>query len=319
MKQVVLFLAANPLGSDQLALDQEARGIQLQLERSGFRDRFELVTRWAVTPLDLLHELSKLRPTIVHFSGHGLGAEPGAAAGDEAGLLLQGAGGQPRQISGEALERAFAAAGASVKLVVLNACYSEQLVAALLRCVPCVIGMRGSLEDGAALAFSIGFYGALGERRSVASAYAHGCSAIQLTGLGEHRRPQLAVRPGFAAEALVLADAPPPVGAPVGAAWPAGAATVALQHAPAQQPQPSTHAVIRGGYQPIIAQHSTVTIGQPTEGQLRREARQQRAGEVSRMHQYDPVGRPRVGVPVGLYVLLIAAFMSAMTLARLIL
>src|SRR6185369_6698615 len=71
MKHTILFLAANPLGTDRLALDSEARAIQVELERSGFRDRFELVTRWAAEPLDLLRELRKLKPTVVHFSGHG--------------------------------------------------------------------------------------------------------------------------------------------------------------------------------------------------------------------------------------------------------
>src|ERR1044071_6159849 len=69
MKHTILFLAANPLGIDRLALDREAKAIQVELARSGFRDRFELVTRWAAEPLDLLRELRKLKPTVVHFSG----------------------------------------------------------------------------------------------------------------------------------------------------------------------------------------------------------------------------------------------------------
>ena len=78
-KHTILFLAANPLGTDRLALDREARAIQVELERSGFRDRFELVTRWAAEPLDLLRELRKLKPTVVHFSGHG-GPSPAGRA-----------------------------------------------------------------------------------------------------------------------------------------------------------------------------------------------------------------------------------------------
>jgi hypothetical protein len=77
MKHKILFLAANPLGTDRLALDREARAIQVELERSGFRDRFELVTRWAAEPLDLLRELRKLKPTVVHFSGHGTAGASG--------------------------------------------------------------------------------------------------------------------------------------------------------------------------------------------------------------------------------------------------
>jgi len=77
MKHAILFLAANPIETAQLALDREARAIQGELERSSFRDRFELVTRWAAEPLDLLRELRKLKPTVVHFSGHGSQAAAG--------------------------------------------------------------------------------------------------------------------------------------------------------------------------------------------------------------------------------------------------
>jgi hypothetical protein len=56
-KHVILFLAANPSGTDRLALDREARSIQVELRRSGYRDRFDFVTRWAAEPLDLLREL----------------------------------------------------------------------------------------------------------------------------------------------------------------------------------------------------------------------------------------------------------------------
>jgi hypothetical protein len=45
MKHTILFLAANPLGTNRLALDHKARAIQVELERSGFRDSFELETR----------------------------------------------------------------------------------------------------------------------------------------------------------------------------------------------------------------------------------------------------------------------------------
>lgn len=69
-KHVILFLAANPRDTGRLALDREARAIHVELKRSGYRDRFDFVTRWAADPLDLLCELRELKPTIVHFSGH---------------------------------------------------------------------------------------------------------------------------------------------------------------------------------------------------------------------------------------------------------
>ena len=49
--------ASNPSGTDRRALDQEASSIRKERKRSGYRDRFEFVTRWAAEPLDLLCEL----------------------------------------------------------------------------------------------------------------------------------------------------------------------------------------------------------------------------------------------------------------------
>jgi hypothetical protein len=230
MKHTVLYLAANPLGKDRLALDREAHDIQAELERSGHREGFEFVTRWAVEPLDLLRELRKLRPTVVHFSGHGSRVgdrardpatgphrdvvepgvvEPGVVGGGpDHGLFFHGTDGQPRLVSTAALQDVFDAAGSSVKLVVLSACYSESQAAALLSRVDCVVGMRGSIGDDAARSFAIGFYGGLGERESVVAAYKQGCAAIRLQGLHDAELPQLQARPGVDPARLILALVP---------------------------------------------------------------------------------------------------------------
>jgi hypothetical protein len=190
-KHTILFLAADPLGTDRMALDQEARAIQLALERSGQRDNFEFVTRWAAQPLDLLDELRKLKPAVLHFSGRGGSGELRSDAGQlrsaasglvpvnvdhPHGLLFERPDGGPRLVSTTALEDTLGAAGASLRLVVMNTRYSEVQVGALLSHVDCVIGMCGSISDDAARNFAIGFYGGLGERESVAAASRH-CSA----------------------------------------------------------------------------------------------------------------------------------------------
>jgi hypothetical protein len=225
-KHTILFLAANPLGTDRLALDQEARAIQMELERSGHRDQFELVTRWAAQPLDLLRELRRLKPTVVHFSGHGgpnitgggppgqaprrdVVGEPGPLDGEhQRGLFFQGPDGRPQLVSTAALEETFGAAGSSVKLVVLNACYSDVQTEALLAHIDCVIGMGGSILDDAARNFSIGFYGGLAESESIAAAFKQGRAAIRLEGLRDSDRPKLKVRDGVDASQLVLAADP---------------------------------------------------------------------------------------------------------------
>jgi tetratricopeptide (TPR) repeat protein len=209
-KHIILFLAANPQGANRsgldpqarrVALDQEASAIQKELKRSGYRDRFELVTRWAAEPHDLLRELRALKPTVVHFSGHG---------GQE-GLFFQAPNGDARVVAPAAIAETFGVAGGSVKLVVLSACYSTEPAEALLAHVDCIVGISGALSDDMARAFAIGFYGALGEQESVAAAYRHGNAAISLEGLAEADRPQLRVRAGADAARIVLAAVAPVV------------------------------------------------------------------------------------------------------------
>jgi WD40 repeat protein len=224
-KHIILFLAANPRGTSLLALGEEARAIQVELDRSGYRDCFELETRWAAQPLDLLREIRKLRPTVVHFSGHGGPGSRGATSARRRrdavsdsnaqdseptrGLLFQGADGRAQVVAAQALRDAFGAAGASVKLVVLSACYSDKQADALRSYVDCVVGVTGTIGDGAARTFAIGFYGGLGEQESVAAAFRQGCAAIELEGLRDSDRPQLRVRDGVDARHVVLAAAVP--------------------------------------------------------------------------------------------------------------
>lgn len=219
-KHTILFLAANPTGNSPLALDREARAIHVELERSGYRDQFEFVTRWAVEPMDLLRELRKLRPTVVHFSGHGQraaagvvgnqphGSAPPSNASAPGGLYFQAADGRAQLVSAAAIEQTFGAAGSSVRVVVLNACHSAAQADALVQHVDCVVGMSDAIGDDAARHFAVGFYGGLGEREPVSAAYQQGKAAIALEGLRDNDLPQLRARAGVDAARLVLATSP---------------------------------------------------------------------------------------------------------------
>jgi hypothetical protein len=81
---MILYLASNPEGTEQLALDQEAREIEEKLRMSKHRDRFILRTRWAVRTDDLLQAFNEHKPAIVHFSGHGV--KPGIFLQDSTGF-----------------------------------------------------------------------------------------------------------------------------------------------------------------------------------------------------------------------------------------
>ncbi|TMQ09880.1 MAG: CHAT domain-containing protein [Deltaproteobacteria bacterium] len=162
---IILMLNASPLCEHRLALDLEARAIEQELVKSPHRDRFSLVTCWAVEPLDLLTGLRRHRPTVVHFSGHGVqrtsrrtaavlrdvSEQPSSHGSRSGGLCFQQPVGGVQIVSPDALKDTFRAVGASVRLVVLNACYTEVQAHALRTHVDCVIGTRGSIQDDAAI------------------------------------------------------------------------------------------------------------------------------------------------------------------------
>lgn len=193
-------------------LDQECAAIERELKLTPGRDDSELRSKWAVTVDDLMRHLLDLQPTIVHVSGHG----------HATGLVLVGDGGRPQLVTPAALTAMIRTTADTVRLAVLNACYSDAQAEALCDAVGCVIGMKGTISDDAARAFAIGFYRALGHRRSVRNAYEQAEATLAGKGLSAQAEPRCLVRPGVdidapwsgepASRASPLARREPPAG-----------------------------------------------------------------------------------------------------------
>jgi len=194
----VLFLAANPLGTSKLALDEEMRLIDEKVYASELRDQLELVAAWAARPDDLLQSLNRYRPQIVHFSGHG------TPTGE---LQFVGNDGFPRPVSTEALTAVFKTFRNTTRLIILNACYSKAQAEAIQQEIECVVGMNAAIEDTAARTFAASFYRAIGFGASMQEAFEQGKSALLLEGLTEEGSiPELLVRPGTDPASIVLLD-----------------------------------------------------------------------------------------------------------------
>lgn len=71
MKHTILYVAANPLDTDRLALDEECAAIERELRMTSGRDDFDFRSKWAVSVDELMRHLNELQPTVLHFSGHG--------------------------------------------------------------------------------------------------------------------------------------------------------------------------------------------------------------------------------------------------------
>lgn len=177
----ILILSANPTNTNQLRLDEEVREIEAGLERSRSRDRFQIISKWAVRSNDLRRALLDHKPEIVHFSGHGAGSQ---------GLALENNSGQMQLVKTQTLAGLFELFD-SIECVLLNACYSEAQAQAIYQHVDCVIGMNRAIGDRAAIEFAVGFYDALGADRSYEDAYKFGCLNIDLEGIPESSTPVL--------------------------------------------------------------------------------------------------------------------------------
>jgi hypothetical protein len=196
-KTKILFLAANPAGTNHLALDKECREIEQKIRSSEHRDRFEFVTTWAVRTGDLLQYLNQHRAHVIHFSGHGSPSEE---------LILLDANDQAKTVSKAALKQLFTTLKDNIRVVVLNACFSRPQAEAITEVIDCAIGMNRAIGDEAAIVFAAHFYQALGFGHSVRKAFDSGKTALMLEGIAEENIPRLLVRKGVDPNAIFLIE-----------------------------------------------------------------------------------------------------------------
>lgn len=175
----ILFMAANPSDTTRLRLGKEFDEIKAELERGIYRDKVILVLpQLATTARDLTRALLRESPMIMHFSGHG---------NINGAIYFENEKGNAALVSGEALGSLFALFSGQVQCVILNACFSATQAQAISKYIPYVIGMNHAIPDTVAIAFSIGFYQALANGRSIEQAYEFGRVQIDLINDNESR------------------------------------------------------------------------------------------------------------------------------------
>ena len=183
----ILSLAANPIETSQLQLDEEVRSITEKIRASQYRDSIEFITSWAVRPDDLLQELNTHEPHIVHFSGHG--SQSGK-------IQLTNLDGSPKAISTRALNAIFSTLKDNICLVVFNVCHSYIQAQALTEVIDCTIGMNDAIFDKASCLFAASLYRAIGFGRSVQEAFDQGIASLLAEGIPGEDIPTLFIRTG---------------------------------------------------------------------------------------------------------------------------
>jgi TPR repeat protein len=197
----VLFFAADPLsvseGRRRLLLDKEAREIESEVVAALHRDNVEFVTQWATRIGDVRRALLRHRPQIVHFSGHG----------GSTGLVLEADDGSgPQYVGTEALEEFFFAFRDQIRVVVLNACYSEPQARAIANAVGCAIGTPDRIGEDAAIGFSKAFYSSIAFGKSVQAASSQARATLRMKDSPGKEIPELLVREDVDASQMVLIE-----------------------------------------------------------------------------------------------------------------
>lgn len=196
-KITVLFMAANPSGTSQLCLDEEVRAIQKKIRLSEYRDSIHFESRWAVRAADILQAINETNPTIVHFSGHG------APNGD---LALTNPDGSLKLVSKEAMSMAISTASDTVRLVVFNACFSEQQAKNVVEKIEAAIGMNDTIRDDAALIFAAQLYSSIGFGYSLEKSFKQAIAAIMLDGIPQEDVPQIFSRDDVDLDEVILVN-----------------------------------------------------------------------------------------------------------------
>jgi hypothetical protein len=190
----VLFVAANPVGTIPLKLDEEAREIEMKIRASEHRDSLQLITKWAARADDLLQHLNEHKPHIVHFSDHG---------SETSEIFLLDERRQPKPVSKETWQMLFRTLKDNIRVVVLNACFSRSQAEAITQEIDCAAGMNRSFSDDAAIIFAASFYRAIGFGRSVQNAFDQAKTALMFQG-GEGETPVLITRNNIDANSIIL-------------------------------------------------------------------------------------------------------------------
>jgi hypothetical protein len=187
-KTRILFLSANPVDTPHIMLSQEYNGLHDRLRIGDFRDQFELILQPGISVMDLQQVWMEYKPQIVHFSGHGSNTNA---------LKFENSEGKSEDVPPNALSDLFRILGRSIRLVVLNACYSVPQARGISKYIDCVIGSSTAIRDDAAREFAVYFYQALGFGKSVQEAYELGRNQLYFSRVPEEQMPVLLQRDGI--------------------------------------------------------------------------------------------------------------------------
>jgi hypothetical protein len=186
-KTKILFLAANAVDTGRLRLDEEIREIEQKLRSCPNANSIEVISQWAVRPRDIMEVLMRYCPTVVHFSGHAVNTNE---------IIFEDEDGKSKPVEVVKLVNMLSVFKDSIRLVVLNACFSNAGSADLSKDIEYIVGTASALGDKAAIKFATSFYQALGFGYSVQTAFELAKYQITIEGVCDAEIFNLLIREG---------------------------------------------------------------------------------------------------------------------------
>lgn len=181
LKDTILFLSASPTDETRLRVDEEYKKIDLGISQSQYRDNLQLINKPASDFTYASQAILDATPQFVHFSGHG----------NKSGIALENVQGTTKLLSLDAINRLLSLYKDNIKCAIFNACYSSEIARDVSSLGFYTIGMSDSISDPVAIAFSIGFYQAIGAKKDIEFAYKLGLAHIAANSLDEVSTPIL--------------------------------------------------------------------------------------------------------------------------------
>jgi|CXWL01.1.fsa_nt_gi hypothetical protein len=140
----VLYLSASPRDQSPLKSDAEFRQIFEKLDRR----YFEISSCSKMKAADLVDVLSREKPQIVHFSGHGSPEE----------LILEDGLGESSPVQKNVVIELFRNLFKKPQIIFLNACWTANNLESLSQVVDYVVATKKRVLDHAAIDFAVSFY-----------------------------------------------------------------------------------------------------------------------------------------------------------------
>jgi hypothetical protein len=167
----LLVLCANPVDTPRIRMDVEVRSLTLALQTARRSGQIILEQEWAVQPEDLDRLLLLHRPQMLHVSCQGTIAE---------GFLFEASDGTAKSVSFDILHALLRPLSGTLECVLFSCCETDELAKNVSAEIPFAIGAPALISDAGAIAFTSGFYTAIGNSSDYRTAFDYGIARFRI-------------------------------------------------------------------------------------------------------------------------------------------